>query len=238
MEEYLNIAINYTKDNPTILYMAIGGFVLFFIILLIIIRKHKYAKCERILEYYQRELNALKSTPLSVKYNKTLKDNEDLESTNIVILKNDYKEYLGNVRAIQNLIMDTDEDVQDRKYKDFKKNISDIENLIDETNEILDKLDKDIERQMEKLSLYKEKIEELRKKYHQLKIEVNKNPDKYLKNWVLLDKIVGRLSKEFKEVPIYMDNLLMMKQEVSFIEELINRLEMIVNQNNYQPRTN
>jgi len=221
MTSYLNI-------TPTIAYAIVAGIFILMIVLLVLLRKGKHSKCERTLENCQIELNALKSTPVSAKLNKVMRDNKDVATTRINVIREDYGEYLGNVRQIQALILDTDECVQDRKYRNFKNNILEINDLIKETEELIQKMDKDIEAREDVALEYKAKIEDLRRRYHELKVQINQNPYPYLKRWEVLDKIVGRLSAEFESVPRYMNEPLLLKQEVSFIEELIKRLGYVV----------
>ena len=173
------------------------------IILLILLfaRRNRKNKLEKQIEDFEIRLNSLRSVPLPFKVTKALalaRINKDIDEA-FRSCQDSFEEVQTNIKKLQDMISDSDEYMQLRKYGMAASNNAEISRLLDSTTSTVDELDGKLNTILEKEDQQRSKITELKDVYHGIKQSINENPDRYLFCWEALDKRINGIDHLFSE---------------------------------------
>ena len=149
----------------------------------------------------QFRLNNLKSVPLPFDISRAMamaRVNKDIDAT---VKENQGKFDLvqTNLKTLQDMIADTDEYVQLRKYGMAKDNNVKIDKMLTETEKTVDELENSLSTILEQENVQREKINDLKEVYHNIKLNINQHSDQYLFCWEALDGKINDIDHKFSE---------------------------------------
>ena len=149
----------------------------------------------------QFRLNNLKSVPLPFDISRAMamaRVNKDIDAT---VKENQGKFDLvqTNLKTLQDMIADTDEYVQLRKYGMAKDNNVKIDKMLTETEKTVDELENSLSTILEQENVQREKINDLNEVYHNIKLNINQHSDQYLFCWEALDGKINDIDHKFSE---------------------------------------
>ena len=217
--------------NP---YFYVGLAVVIILVIFLIARNNSKKKLLKDVEEFQVKLNSLKSVPLPFKVTKALalaRVNKDIYDT-FKTCQESFETVQTNLKKVQELIADSDEYIQVRKYGLAKNNNNDIRTLLTSTSKTVTDLDKLLNTILEEEEVQRSKITDLKEIYHGVKQKINNNPDQYLFCWEALDqKITGidHLFSEFENIMLA-NNFEKATEKTEEIRGAINNLNDIVEQ--------
>ena len=180
-------------------YVAIGAVLL--ILILVLRNNANKNKLRRQIEEFQVKLNSLRSVPLPFKVTKALalsRVNKDVAET-FRTCQDNFEVVQINLKKLQDMVADSDEFMQLRKYRDVAVNNSAIQTLLTATSKTVGELDTVLNTILEKEDLQRSKITDLKDIYHNIKLSINENPDKYLFCWESLDQMINKIDHKFSE---------------------------------------
>ena len=149
----------------------------------------------------QFRLNNLKSVPLPFDISRAMamaRVNKEIDAT---VKENQGKFDLvqTNLKTLQEMIADTDEYVQLRKYGMAKDNNARIDKMLTETEKTVDELENSLSTILEQENVQREKINDLKEVYHNIKLNINQHSDQYLFCWEALDGKINDIDHKFSE---------------------------------------
>ena len=185
--------------NSPYFYVVLA--VLVILLVFILVKRHNRKKIADEIEEYQVRLNSLRSVPLPFKVTKALalaRVNKDVDEA-FTTCQQDFESVQSNLKTLQEMINDSDEYVQLRKYNMAKSNNEEIENLLDSTTATVNSLNETLNTILEKEDVQRGKITELKEIYHGIKLKINNNPDQYLFCWEALDRNINDIDHLFSD---------------------------------------
>ena len=203
------ILTNETETNTAFNINDLANSVWFYVILLaiavllliIIVNNNRKKKLLGQIDEYQVRLNSLKSIPLPFKVTKALalaRVNRDV-ADNFKLCQENFDTVQTNMKKIQEMIADSDELMQLKKYAQVNDNNRQIASLLDTTGKTVDELDSVLNSILEKEEIQRSKITELKDIYHNIKVKINNSPDKYLFCWEALDSRINGIDHQFSQ---------------------------------------
>ena len=152
----------------------------------------------------QFRLNNLKSVPLPFDISRAMamaRVNKEIDAT---VKENQGKFDLvqTNLKTLQGMIADSDEYVQLRKYGMARDNNNRIDKLLTETEKTVEDLENSLSTILEQENVQREKINDLKEVYHNIKLKINQHSDQYLfcifiaeRQFITMDHIFCRISQ-------------------------------------------
>ena len=149
----------------------------------------------------QFRLNNLKSVPLPFDISRAMamaRVNKEIDAT---VKENQGKFDLvqTNLKTLQGMIADSDEYVQLRKYGMARDNNNQIDKLLTETEKTVEDLENSLSTILEQENVQREKINDLKEVYHNIKLKINQHSDQYLFCWEALDGEINEIDHKFSE---------------------------------------
>ena len=149
----------------------------------------------------QFRLNNLKSVPLPFDISRAMamaRVNKEIDAT---VKENQGKFDLvqTNLKTLQGMIADSDEYVQLRKYGMARDNNNRIDKLLTETEKTVEDLENSLSTILEQENVQREKINDLKEVYHNIKLKINQHSDQYLFCWEALDGKINEIDHKFSE---------------------------------------
>lgn len=175
--------------------------VIIILVLFISSRNSARKKVVKQNEDNQFRLNNLKSVPLPFDISRAMamaRVNKDIDAT---VKENQGKFDLvqTNLKTLQDMIVDTDEYVQLRKYGMARDNNARIDKMLTETEKTVDELETSLSTILEQENVQREKINDLKEVYHNIKLNINQHSDQYLFCWEALDGKINDIDHKFSE---------------------------------------
>ncbi len=158
-------------------------------------------KLQKQIEEFQIKLNSLRSVPLPFKVTKALalaRVNRDVAET-FNTCQDNFEVVQSNLKKLQDMIADSDEFMQLRKYRDAANNNNEISTLLATTSKTVTELDGVLNTILEKEDQQRSKITDLKDIYHNIKLSINNNPDQFLFCWEALDQRINGIDHQFSE---------------------------------------
>ena len=171
------------------------------ILIMLFIRSRRKANLESQISDFEIKLNSLRSVPLPFKVTKALalaRVNKDIDEA-FRECQDSFEEVQTNIKKLQEMLGDSDEFMQLRKYRMAYDNNNEISKLLNKTTVTVNQLDAKLNTILEKEDIQRSKITELKDVYHGIKMNINDNPDKYLFCWEALDKRISNIDHLFSE---------------------------------------
>ena len=187
------------------LYVAIA--VVIALVILITIRVSKKKKLSKRISSAKVKINSLRSHPFSVdiaKMDAIARVNSSIKET-AVQCKQDFDAIQINIKDSISLLQDCDELLQLSKLNKCKDKVTEAEQHIDKVDVLVKKLDEVLGGILTQSTLQRNKINELKTEFHDIKTIVNNNPNSYTFCWEQLDKITGGISHQFSDFEAIMD---------------------------------
>ena len=180
-------------------YAALAVIIILFLI--VSSRNSARKKVVKQNEDNQFRLNNLKSVPLPFDISRAMamaRVNKEIDAT---VKENQGKFDLvqTNLKTLQEMIADTDEYVQLRKYGMAKDNNARIDKMLTETEKTVDELENSLSTILEQENVQREKINDLKEVYHNIKLNINQHSDQYLFCWEALDGKINDIDHKFSE---------------------------------------
>lgn len=219
-------------DSP---YFYIVLLVCALVLLWILKNNSSKNRLQREIEEFQIKLNSLRSVPLPFKVTKALalaRVNRDVAQT-FKSCQDSFESVQTNLKKLQDMVADSDEFMQLRKFKETAANNSEISSLLATTSKTVTELDGVLNTILEKEDLQRSKITELKDVYHNIKLSINENPDQFLFCWEALDQRINAIDHQFSEFETIMaandfDKANEKTQEIkASIDELNNTVQSI-----------
>ena len=194
MEKYLE----YLK-LPIVLYSAAG--IALLLIILILVRMGRAKKLRQVFEDFGYQYNSLKSIPLLFKLNKAsalAKVSAEIREL-VDQAKIDYDSTQINLRQLNDTLSENEDYLELGKVRKAKKNVDEIESLLSRAKYQIDGLTKRLDEILEQESQLRLRINKLKGIYHDLKLAINSDIDKYAYCIEVVDENMTLVEEEFSK---------------------------------------
>lgn len=181
-------------------YVVLAAAALF--VIWILVRRHRVNKMKEALESFQTQLNSLKTVPLPYEMTKALALSRVAKNGDAHFAderKEDFDRIQDNFKKLQEMINDSDEFIQLRKYGMASDNNGQIKTLLDQTGRSVRELDGALKSVLDEENLQRQKINDLKETYRGIKVKINENSGNYLFCWEALDRKVNAIDEQFSQ---------------------------------------
>jgi len=155
----------------------------------------------------QMRINDMKSYPFSVDIAKTdaiAKVNSDLQNT-AANIRTDFSHFQTALKTITSKLQDAKEYLDANKFKKCEEILSENEIIIAENIALTNKMKDVLHQVLNQSSIHRQRINELKNHFHDIKTVINENPNNYTFCWEALDKITNDISHQFSDFEAIMD---------------------------------
>ena len=196
--EQKSFNINSFLQSP---YLYVAIVLLLVLIIIYFASRSRKNRLQQQIEDSQIKLNSLRSVPLPFKVSRALalaRVNRDIDET-VKTCSSDFDTVQTNFKKLQEMINDSDEFMQLRKYSAARTNNEEIETLLDSTEATVSELDGILNTILDKENVQRQKILDLKESFRSVKLKINENPDKYFYCWEALDQKINVIEHKFSE---------------------------------------
>ena len=202
----MSFAEIWDKLKTSIWLYAIIAVILVILILVVIIVSRK-KKLKKRIDNGQVRVNGLKSHPFNVDIAKTdaiARVNPNVRETSEQC-KKDYETIQTNLKEIVNNLQDANELLSASKLSKCADKLDENDLLIEATDKLADKLKGVLSTVLNQSTIQRQRINELKNQFHEIKTMINDNPNNYTFCWEALDRITNGISHQFSDFEAVMD---------------------------------
>jgi len=219
--------------------IAVAAVAVAAVIIIVMVHRRRLSNARKDLDAVQARLNSLKSIPLPYKLSKAValaRTKQDIGET-VNQCQGDFDTIQVNLKKMQDMIADGEELVMLGKLASEKQNISDIGKIQDETDVLIKALVGKLDTILQKETAERDKVNDLKESFRNLKIKINASAANYVYCWEALERMITDIEHEFSHFEELMyasefdkasDKMMEIKDRIDQLNEVVEKIPELI----------